>query len=454
MLPLGGTRTRARDGGGRAKERGPAPWHYSAGMDFAVPQAARPLAGPFAVPASKSVLQRLLALSCLAEGELTVERGAVAPPGDDVRHLESALEALGRWQDGALGAGRERLTLDLGLGATGFRLSLALAALRRAGARTLIRGRPALLARPHAMLARPLQRLGVPLKRRLSGAYRVLGGGLATGPSVRELAVPCRTSSQHLTALLLIAPRIGGLTLRLVDRPVSRPYLLLTLDLLAQRGLCVEASGLDAPGGRIRVGAGAPSGGRAFVEPDASAAAYVWAAAALTGGRAWVPGLGAASLQADAALLPLLQRMGALVLRAPDGSALVEGPGGRLRAAGDVDLQDAPDLLPLVGALAAAADGVTRIHGAAHARAKESDRVATTARAARALGAQVLEHADGLTIRGAPLAGACVDAAGDHRLALAFGVLGLVVPGTVVRGAEAASKSQPGFLEALAARTS
>lgn len=425
-------------------------------MDFAVSAARAPLVGAVAVPASKSLLQRLLALNCLADEPLTLELPPGPPPGDDVRRLTAATARLGRWQ-GAPGAGwlggeRASLTLDLGLGATGFRLALALAALRPPGARTLVRGRPALLARPHRMLARALERLGVALKRRSSGAYRV-HGGLGTTPAPRALRVPCRTSSQHLTALLLIAPRIGGLRLTLLDRPVSRPYLALTLALLRDQGVAVEAGALDRPGGRLEVAAGAPRGGRVRVEPDASAAAYVWAAAALTGGSAWVPGLAATSAQADAALLPLLARMGARVEAADDGSARVTGPGGGLRAAGDVDLTDAPDLLPLAGALAAAAEGTTRLVGVAHARVKESDRVATTARALVALGGRVTEHDDGLTIEGGGLRGGPVDAAGDHRLALAFGVLGLVLPGTVVRGAEAVAKSQPGFLAQLVERT-
>lgn len=415
-------------------------------MDTLVPGARRPVSGRFAVPASKSLVQRGLALSALCEEPLTLDLGAAGPPGEDVRGMRRAMERLGRWDGRALGASRASLTLDLGLSATAFRLCTALATLRPAGARTLVRGRPALLSRPHQDLRRALRRLGAHVKRRASGAHRVLGGGVHGG----RLAVPCRTSSQHVTALLLIAPLIGGLELTLVDRPVSRPYIALTLGLLERLGIQAEAQGLGAPGGRLRVQAGRYRGGRLRIEPDASAAAAWWAAAALTGGCAEVPGLSADSRQADAGLLAVLARMGARVEVAADGSARVTGPGRALVAAGDLDLSDAPDLVPLVGALAAAARGQTRLTGVAHARGKESDRLATTAAAIRALGGSVEEHEDGLTITGTSLHGGGIDVAGDHRLALAFGVLGLVVPGVLLHSAEAVAKSQPGFLEELA----
>ncbi len=419
-------------------------------MDYAVPPATRPVSGAFPVPASKSLVQRALAIHALSSGPpatgLEGDGGAAAPAGDDVRAMARAVERLGRLDGRSLGSSRDRLTLDLGLSATAFRLATALATLRPAGARTLVRGRPALLRRPHADLRRALNRLGGHVRRRHSGAHRVLGGGLAGG----RLSVPCRTSSQHVTALLLIAPVIGGLTLTLVDRPVSRPYLALTLDLMRRAGVQARASGLEAAGGRIDVPAGAYRAHGLRLEPDASAAAAWWAAAALTGGRATVPGLPAGSAQADAVLPSLLARMGARLEPAAGGEVCVQG-GGALRGAGTLDLSDAPDLVPLVAVLAAGAQGTTRLEGVSHVRGKESDRLASTLAGLRALGADGEETGDGLEIRGRPLHGGVVDAAGDHRLVIAFGVLGLCVPGVVIRGAEAVRKSQPGLLEALTA---
>lgn len=415
-------------------------------MEVSVATARVPVRGAPQVPSSKSLHQRALLLAALAEEETRLETEG-GPPGNDVVRLGAALEALGpRWLDGALGRGRQRVEVDLGLGATGFRYAMAAATLRPRGARTLVRGHPSLLRRPHRVLRLSLGALGGHVRRRRSGAMRVIGGGMAGG----ELAVRADVSSQYASALLLLAPRLGGLALTLLDRPVSRPYLELTMHVLEAFGVSVEAGGLDAPGGWIRVAAGAPRAASFRVEPDASCAAPWWAAAALTGGEVRIDALPADTRQADAALLPLLARMGVTVDTPPGGAARVRGGGG-LSAPGDVDLIDASDLVPLVGVLAAAAEGTTRIHGAGHVQHKESHRLQTVAAGIRALGGHAVVEGTELEVRGGGLRGGVVDVAGDHRIALAFGVLGLAVPGVVLRGAEAVDKSYPGFLEQLAA---
>ncbi len=416
------------------------------GVDLALPLASGPISGSFAVPASKSIEQRVLALAALSEAPVTFEGLDGAASGRDVTDLRAALAKLGTWRAGALGASRASLTLDLGLGATGFRLATALATLRPAGARTLVTGRPALLARPHRELRRALQRLGGHVIRKPSGAHRVIAGGLRGG----ALTLGCRSSSQHVTALMILAPRLGGLSLRLAETPVSRSYLRVTGEVLTQFGIRTLIDGLGEPRGHIEVAGGAPVCARARIEPDASAAAFWWAAATVTGGEVVVQGLPAESEQADMALLPVLESMGAQVETTPDGAVRVRGPGTTLSAPGEVYLGDAPDLLPLMAALAALARGTTRLCGAAHARGKESDRLAASAEMIVALGGRVEVLPDGLLIEGGSLHAGVVSAAGDHRIAFAAGLLGLVVPGVLLRGAAAASKSHPTFLAELA----
>jgi len=322
---------------------------------------------------------------------------------------------------------------------------MPLAALRPAGARTLLRGAPALLKRPHGTLRRALVRMGARIKRRHSGALRVLGGGLQGG----TLRVDPARSSQYASALLLAAPRCGGLTLELTGRPASLPYLRLTLRMLEAFGVGVAAEGLDSERARIVVQEGAPQAASVVLEPDASCATTWWTAAALTGGSLLVPGLRRSSAQADMALLPLLERMGARVEDTADG---VRVSGGGLEALGDVDLRDSPDLIFLVGVLAARAAGETIIRGVTHTRRKESDRVAVLARGLTAMGARVTVAADdSVRIQGGTLHGAAVAVGGDHRAAFAFGVLGLGTPGVVLRGPQAASKSHPSFLDDLGA---
>jgi 3-phosphoshikimate 1-carboxyvinyltransferase len=407
--------------------------------DLPVAPASRPVRGTFVVPPSKSIHQRALLLSALADRPCRVEVLASSLVGEDVRALERALAAVGRWEGSAWGASRASLALHLGLGATGFRFAVAAATLRPAGARTLVRGGVRLLRRPHGALLRALRRVGARVKRRHSGAFRVLGGGVAGG----ELALGPGPTSQHASALLLIAPRTPGLALRLPERQVSRPYVALTIDALRAFGASVEV------GEWIRVQPGLPGTDSCRVPPDASAAAAWWAAAALTGGAARVEGLARASPQPDMRLLDVLERMGAEVV--DDGRTAEVRGRGALVAAGDVDLCDAPDLLPLVAVLAATAAGRTTLHGVAHARAKESDRVARVGAALAAMGARVEEREDGLVVEGTRLAGARIVVKDDHRLAFAFGVLGLAVPGVVLAGADVAvGKSHPGFLGDLA----
>ncbi|MFM8980327.1 MAG: 3-phosphoshikimate 1-carboxyvinyltransferase [Planctomycetia bacterium] len=423
-------------------------------MAQALPPAQRPLAGAFDVPPSKSLLQRALVLSALADLPCDLRQADGRPalgPGcaRDVLELSAALEQLGRWQEGALGTSRASLVLDLGLGATGLRLCTALATLRPAGARTLVRGRPALLARPHRELRRALGRLGAHVVRKPSGAHRVIGGGMRGG----EVSVAAQHSSQHLSALMLLAPRLGGLCVRVPGVAVSRPYLAVTAAVLRSFGIEVGLAGLAAPGGRIEVAGGVPHCEGLVVEPDASAAAWWWAAAALTGGRAHVPGLPAGSAQADAVLPALLARMGARVDVLAGGVAEVQGPPQGLAAAGEVDLRDAPDLLPLVAVLAAFARGRTRLVGLAHARGKESDRVARSAALLAALGIEAEAGDSDLVVQGGAPRAACLHAHGDHRLAFAAALAALRLPGTSLEGAAAVAKSHPSLWHDLEAAT-
>jgi 3-phosphoshikimate 1-carboxyvinyltransferase len=280
------------------------------------------------------------------------------------------------------------------------------------------------MRRPHGVLLRCLERLGAHIKRRSSGAVRVLSGGVH---GERTLNVDIARSSQYASALLLLAPRIGGLTVELASGASSRAYVRITERVLEMFGVPVEASET-----RIHVPPAVPEATGIRVEADASAAACWRAAAALTGGTVTIPGLAEDSAQPDAAIADVIRAL-AQPQRAP------------------LDLRDCSDLVFLAGVLAAVAEGETRITGVAHTRRKESDRVAVLVRGLQALGAHAgIEADDSIRIRGGALRGTRVDCAGDHRAAIAFGVLGLRVPGVVLGGAQCVSKSQPTFLADLA----
>lgn len=416
-----------------------------------LPCAAAPVVGRFPVPASKSLSQRALALALLAEGESEIV--AAGPTPDDVTGFARALSGIGgrpvpacgrvsgAFHPRGLGAGKASVRCDLGRNATGLRLALVLAGLRPPGARTLLSGDRRLLHRPHRPLLRALSTLGAHVRRRHSGSLRVLGAPW----SRHRIALESSGSSQYASALLLAAPRAGGLRLTLTGDAVSSGYLGLTVSTLRAFGVPVGREGATTV-----VEACAPQAGRYVIEPDASSAAVWWTVAALTGGRIHVAGLPRDTAQPDAALLPILARMGARVSSTPGGEALVEGPPeGELVGAGDVDLRATPDLAPLLGALAARARGDTRVVRAEHLRSKESDRVDTVVAALVACGVRALPAPDGFVVSGGGARGGKVRVEGDHRIALAFGALGLVVPGVELVGAEAVSKSWPGGLDRL-----
>jgi len=416
--------------------------------DFVVPRAPSPIRGTFDVPPSKSIAQRALALAALSDAPTELVGAGLLP--DDVARFATAVRLLagasartdgampGGWTAWGLGGGRSPLRLDLGMNGTGFRFAIALSGLRPVGARTLVTGRPRLRARPHGGLLRALTRLGAHARRRSSGAVRVLGRPWAR----HDVDVRADVSSQYVSALLLAAPRAGGLCVRTGEHAVSRGYVELTASVLEAFGIPVAIEG-----GTITVAAGAPCAARFVIEPDASSAAVWWTLAALSGGSAAVRGLPAASRQPDVALLEILRRMGAGVTEEGGGVVVTASP-GRLRAPGDVDLRDAPDLAPLVAVLAARAEGETRVVGAPHLRFKESDRIGSLARALVAVGADVTATDDGFRVRPGPaVPRARIDTAGDHRLALAFGALGVAQGGVVLSDASVVSKSYPGFFE-------
>jgi 3-phosphoshikimate 1-carboxyvinyltransferase len=266
---------------------------------------------------------------------------------------------------------------------------------------------------------------------------RVAGGGLRGG----RAQIDARRSSQFVSAVLLAAPcaredvvlePVGGVV-------VSRPYVDLTLAVM-------RAFGADAgwDGAALRVAAGTGYRGCAYaVEPDASAAAYAFAAAAIAGGRVRVEGLPRDSLQADLGLLAVLERMGCAVEREPHAIAV---RGGRLVGV-DIDMNAMPDAVLALAVVALFAEGPTR--NVANLRIKETDRLAALERELGRLGARAHALADGLEIEPGPLHGAAIETYDDHRMAMAFALAGLRVPGVVIREPGCVAKTWPDYFEAL-----
>jgi 3-phosphoshikimate 1-carboxyvinyltransferase len=181
------------------------------------------------------------------------------------------------------------------------------------------------------------------------------------------------------------------------------------------------------------------------IEPDASAASYFFAAAAVTGGRVTVLDLPLKSLQGDVRFVELLADMGCRVERCSSGITVHGRP---LRGI-DVDMNDISDTVMTLAAVACFAEGPTTIRNVAHIRHKETDRLAALATELRKVGAGVEEFADGLTITPAPLHGAVIETYNDHRMAMSMALIGLKVPGIVLRNPGCVAKTYPDFFTDL-----
>lgn len=417
-------------------------------------RAVEPLAAPpdadVAVPGSKSYTNRALVLAALATGTSTIEGALVA---DDTAAMAGAVAGLGVAVRATEGG--RRLEVD----GTGGRLPEGPVAVHVA-----LSGTTARFVLPVLALGRGPYRLDgdPPLRRRpmgpISDALRALGADIVDlgepghlpvevrgGPAVHggRVAVPADLSSQFVSALLLTGPALpGGLDLELLGAPVSRPYLGMTVAAMAAFGIVVDRPDET----RYRVPAGRYVAVRYPVEPDASAASYLWAAAAMSGGRVRVHGLDRTSLQGDVAVVDVLARMGAEVRDGP-GWIEVRGP-ARLRGV-DVDLVDLPDMAQTVAVAAAVADGPTRIRGVGIIRHHETDRIAAVRDELRRCGVGVEEHDDGWTVRPAPRRGARIETYHDHRMAMSFALLGLVTPGIEIVDPACVAKTFPDYFSVL-----
>jgi 3-phosphoshikimate 1-carboxyvinyltransferase len=305
-------------------------------------------------------------------------------------------------------------------------------------------GGPSLTKRPVGPLVDGLRQLGADCES--TGGFPPVAvkgrGGLPGG----EAALPGDVSSQFVSAILIAAPRgEKGTTLRLTSRLESRPYVELTMEAQRIFGVSVEASS-DMIEYRIERQSYLPAD--MTVEKDWSAAAFLLGAGALAG-KVTVEDLKTGSSQADAAILGILDEMGATVV-GKGGSVTVE----KAPLSGiELDLSDSPDLFPVVASLCAKASGRSVLRGLRRLRLKESDRVAAMTGGLVEMGVRCELVDDTLTIEGGSPIGCVIDPWGDHRIAMAFSMLGLAAEGeTAILDAECVSKSNPGFwgdLEAL-----
>ncbi|MED5507651.1 MAG: 3-phosphoshikimate 1-carboxyvinyltransferase [Planctomycetota bacterium] len=407
------------------------------------------LEGPFdlrlAPPGSKSLTNRALVLAALATGRSRLRGPLRSADTDGLRDALAALGAVvterdGTWSvEGVGGRFPRGGTLDLRDGGTPTRFMLAAGAL--ADAPVTVDGSPRMRERPVEEGIELLRRLGVSLAgtgRPEALPVRIEPWSPATGG---RLEVGRTASSQFISALLLVAPWTReGITVVFREPPTSRTYVELTLQLLQRLGVACHRTGPD----HLTVEPGAPAAFDLAIEPDASSAIYWWAAAAMVPGARMRIAIPRDSRQPDLEALALLARLGAIVDR-DDDSITVTGP-DRLEGT-RLDAEACPDAAVMLAVACARAEGPSRIDGLHTLRVKETDRIHALAAELARTGCTVREHPDALEIDPATIVPGPIRVRtwNDHRIAMAFGILGLVREGVVIEDPGCVGKSYPGF---------
>ncbi len=416
--------------------RPPNPWP--------APRPREPLAAVVPLPGSKSITNRALVLAALADGRSVLRRPLRSR---DTELMAAALRVLGvcvtdhadgDWLvDGTAGPlAPTGDTVEVGNAGTVARFLPPVATLARGDIR--FDGDPRVRQRPLGPLLAALRALGADLDRVDGLPVRVRGaGGLRGG----EVVLDASQSSQLVSGLLLAAPRYDrGVVVRHAGAPLpSAPHLAMTVAALRSAGAHVDDEEPDT--WRVRPGALLPSD--AAVEPDLSTAAAYLAAPLVAGGWVTVPDWPAGTTQPGAALPDLLAAMGGRVTRA--AGALTVTAGDRLVGV-EADLRDCGELTPVLTALAALAETPSRFTGVAHLRVQETDRLAALATELNAIGGDLRELPDGLVVRPRPLSAGVLGSYDDHRIAMAWAVLGLGVAGIAVSDVATTRKTVPDFV--------
>ncbi|MBW1671303.1 MAG: 3-phosphoshikimate 1-carboxyvinyltransferase [Deltaproteobacteria bacterium] len=397
------------------------------------------------VPGSKSITQRALVVASLAEG-----KSELAGPLDseDTQFLRNALVCLGisikdqeaDWTIEGQGGRILPVNQDLYLGnnGTGIRFLTSLVAIGQGTYR--LTGTRRMAERPIGPLLEALKAWGAEarsIEKTGCPPVEIKAHGLEGG----ETLLSASKSSQYLSSLLLVAPIARNPAKITLDGPmVSRPYVDLSLAVMAAYGVEVQEEGETFLVPHMTYKAK-----KYQIEGDASSASYFWAAAAVTGGKITVENMPPNALQGDAVFADILVSMGCSVKK-DAGGVTVQGPYRGMLKAIEIDMGRWPDVVPTLAVVAAFAQGTTVIKNVAHLRIKETDRLKAVAQELSKIGTSVKELEDGLIIEGArEMHGSMIDTYDDHRIAMAFAVAGLRVPGVRIKNPACVQKSFPSF---------
>ena len=410
-----------------------------------------PLRATIRPPGSKSITNRALVCAALARGE-SLLTGALE--SDDTRVMIEGLGQLGMAIEHDRGARTIRVTGCDGRPPAAWRTCCwATAARPSVSSRQWSRWATASIGSTarRGCAQRPIQDLLDALRQLGADAASETGNGCppvvvrAAGLPGGRAEVAGNISSQFLSAVLQAAPcAASDVVLSVRGELVSKPYVAMTLAVMRAFGVETSRSRRQLEVSVAIVPAPQSYHGRTYaIEPDASAASYFFAAAAIAGGSVTVEGLSRNSLQGDVAFCDCLRQMGCEVM---DGDNQITVKGRPLRGI-DVDMNAISDTVQTLAAVALFAEGPTTIRNVGHIRHKETDRIAALATELRKFGAEIEERADGLRITPKPLHGAAIDTYDDHRMAMSMALVGLVVPGVVIRDPGCTSKTYPEFFQ-------
>ncbi len=409
--------------------------------------------GVVQLPGSKSLSNRLLLLSSLAQGRTEVNN---LLESDDTGYMTAALESLGvsltfanngkRCLVESNGGPFAVQQADLFLGNAGTAIRPLCAALCVGEGEYTLTGEPRMLERPIAHLVDALSQLGAVIEYEGVEGYpplRIKAAGLRG----RRVSIRGNVSSQYLTALLLASPLAEDeLEIQIIGNLVSKPYIDMTIDVMRRFGVTVENE--DYQAFRVAGGQVYQSPGTALVEGDASSASYFLSAAAIRGGTVRVNGVGADSVQGDVKHADVLEQMGAVVRR---GTDFIEISRGDLRGL-ELDLNHIPDAAMTVAVTALFAKGKTTIRNIGNWRVKETDRLAAMAVELRKVGADVVEGPDYLVIDPpTEIQPAIIETYNDHRMAMSFSLASLGDAAITILDPGCVSKTFPDYFDIFSA---
>ena len=412
-------------------------------------------AGTVRLPGSKSISNRVLLLAALAEGETSV---CDLLASDDTERMLEALKTLGvgvnhlgdeHWSIKGCAGKFPVKQAELFLGNAGTAFRPLTAALALAGGDYILKGVARMHERPIGDLVDGLRQLGADVTYLGNDGFPPLQLKPAKVQPGGVVSVRGDVSSQFLTGLLMALPLTGEtVTVNVVGELISKPYIEITLTIMARFGVVVQRDGWQ----RFTVLAGSRyvSPGTVYVEGDASSASYFLALGAIGGGPVRVEGVGKDSIQGDVKFAEALATMGAEIETGPNWMS-AQAPAGGLVAV-DLDCNHIPDAAMTLATTALFAKGTTTLRNIASWRVKETDRIAAMATELRKLGAQVEEGEDFIRITPSTVSAAAIDTYDDHRMAMCFSLAAFATP-LRINDPKCVAKTFPDYFERFAAVT-